>query len=471
MPDYAIIPSERQGPPAQPDHLRGRTVYTRRRVLGLATAGAMGAAFGACGRRSATPEADTRLTLSTGPITIVPFLSGISNDMLSQWEEEIVAPYRQRRPNVKIDLIPQTGPSAERIEKLTTLIAAGTPPDLSEGPSPVRLMVAQHLLDPVLDTLVKRDKYDTKKYNTAHFELGCVHEGKIWAIPNRYGGNAICLACNTRLFAEAGIPLPPSDVSRAWTWEDFVSNLTRLTKKDPSGEIAQFGLAGPAWLIGTWPPLWQTDWIDADLKTIICDNPAMRDCYSKLADLYTRYHVLPQPGEAPRLFGNANLFNTGKGAVLLFPPTGWRTYAANAQVDYALAPLPKVVVTTPDMGLGGISLLNGGKHPADAWDFLKYLVDGSRFAKFIGLMPAALADIELWLRDQFKNVPSADPKAMLRIVETAPGGNTKLFQHARYVELVNVINPAMDDLAAGKVAPVAMLQALKPQLQAIIDKG
>jgi len=145
----------------------------------------MVAAFGACGRQSTTPEADAKLALSTAPITIIPFLSGISNDMLSQWEEEIVAPYRQWRPNVKIDLIRQTGPSAERIEKLTTLIAAGTPPDLSEGPSPVRLMVSQHLLDPVLDTLVKRDKYDTKKYNPAHFELECVHEGKIWAIPNR----------------------------------------------------------------------------------------------------------------------------------------------------------------------------------------------------------------------------------------------------------------------------------------------
>jgi hypothetical protein len=32
-----------------------------------------------------------------------------------------------------------------------------------------------------------------------------------------------------------------------------------------------------------------------------------------------------------------------------------------------------------------------------------------------------------------------------------------------------VINPAMDDLMAAKVAAVPMLQALKPQLQNIID--
>jgi hypothetical protein len=41
--------------------------------------------------------------------------------------------------------------------------------------------------------------------------------------------------------------------------------------------------------------------------------------------------------------------------------------------------------------------------------------------------------------------------------------------HPKYAEMQAIINPAMDDLMAGKVAAVPMLQGLKPQLQAIID--
>jgi hypothetical protein len=195
----------------------------------------------------------------------------------------------------------------------------------------------------------------------------------------------------------------------------------------------------------------------------------MRDCFSKIGDLFQRHHVVPQFGEAARLFGNANVFNTGKAAVLPFPPTGWRTYGAGAQVDYALTPMPMVKATTPDMGMGGISLYSSGKYPADAWDFTKHLIETSRYARLIGLMPAPVAEIEPWLKEQFKNVPSADPKVMAKVVETATKGGSRMGQHPKYAEMQAIINPAMEELMAAKVAPVPMLQNLKPQLQAIID--
>jgi ABC-type glycerol-3-phosphate transport system substrate-binding protein len=294
-------------------------------------------------------------------------------------------------------------------------------------------------------------------------------EGKIWAMPYRYGGNVICLACNTSQFAAAGVALPPGDVNKAWTWEQFADALVRLTKRDGSGQTTQFGLAGIGWIVGSWTLLWKTDWLDEPMKTVICDNPDMRDCFAKVHDLFHKHHVIPQLGEASRLFGNANLFNTSKAAVLPFPPTGWRTYGAGAQVDYVLTPMPTVKITTPDMGMGGINLDKSGQHPADSWDFTKHLIEGSRYARLIGLMPAPVADIEPWLKEQFKNVPSADPKVMYKIVESAAGGGTRMSQHAKYAEMQAIINPAMDDLMAGKVAAVPMLQGLKPQLQNTID--
>jgi hypothetical protein len=71
---------------------------------------------------------------------------------------------------VTVDLVPQTGPTVERVQKLTALVAAGSPLDLGDGPLGVRAMVAQALADSALDALIKRDKYDTRKYNQAHFQ-------------------------------------------------------------------------------------------------------------------------------------------------------------------------------------------------------------------------------------------------------------------------------------------------------------
>jgi ABC-type glycerol-3-phosphate transport system substrate-binding protein len=441
---------------------------TRRRILTYGGVLLSGGALAACEGRASTPAADGKLALSTAPVTVVPFLSGITDAMRADWDAQVVNVYKQRRPNVTVDLVPQIGPTVERVQKMTALVAGGSPLDLGDGPLGVRAMVAQSLADPALDALMKRDKYDTKKFNQAHFEAGAVLDGKTWAIPYRYGGNAMCLACNVTLFKEAGVALPPADVASPWTWDEFVTALTRLTRRS-GGDVSQFGLAGHAWIVGTWPPLWKSDWISPDLKTITCDTKEMQDCYTKLGELFTRHHVVPQPGEAARLFGTANLFNTGKAAILLFPPTGWRLYGVGAQVDYAFAPMPKVVQSLPDMGTGGISLYAGSKVTGDAWDFLKFLVEDSRYAKLIGLLPAVVPDIEPWAKDQLKNVPSADTKALMGIIGRAGEGNSKIAQHAKYADMTNVMNPLLDDFMAGTIAPIQMLQTLKPQLQQIVD--
>ena len=439
---------------------------TRRMVLGGLASSALLVACAGPGQ--STTSEDAKLALAKGPISVVPFLSGITDAMRANWDSQIAAAYKQRRPNVTVDLIPQTGPTVERVQKMTALMAAGAALDLGDGPLGVRAMVAQNLADPAIEALIKRDKYDTKKFNQAHFNAGAVLDGKTWAVPYRYGGNAMCMACNVNLFKEAGVALPPQDATRPWTWDEFVSALTRLTKRTGS-DVSQFGLAGHAWIVGTWPPLWKGEWITPDLKTITSDTKEMQECYTKLGELFNRLHVVPRPGEAARLFGTANMFNTGKAAILLFPPTGWATYGVGAQVDYSFAPIPKVVQSVPDMGTGGISLYQGSKVTGDAWDFLKFLVEESRYARLINLMPAVVADIEPWVKDQLKNVPSADAKAMMGIVDKAGEGSSKLAQHTKYADMTVVMNPILDQFMAGDLPPVQMLQTLKTQLQQIID--
>ena len=104
---------------------------TRRAVLSAGAASSV-ALLAACGAGSTAAKDDARLAQASGPITLVPFLSGITPEMMSGWDELVLATYRQRRPTVKIELVPQTGPTIDRIEKLRALTAAGQPPAIQQ---------------------------------------------------------------------------------------------------------------------------------------------------------------------------------------------------------------------------------------------------------------------------------------------------------------------------------------------------
>ena len=68
----------------------------RRRLLNGGLAGGIGASaalLAACGAGSSAGKDGGQLTLATGQITIVPFLSAITDEMMGGWDETIVATY------------------------------------------------------------------------------------------------------------------------------------------------------------------------------------------------------------------------------------------------------------------------------------------------------------------------------------------------------------------------------------------
>ena len=93
---------------------------TRRRLLGSGQGIVVGVLGLSGGRRWPPAEGtasggsgaagDGKLAPSKGAVTVVPFLSGFTDAMRGDWDSQIVAVYKQRFPNVTVDLVPQTGP-------------------------------------------------------------------------------------------------------------------------------------------------------------------------------------------------------------------------------------------------------------------------------------------------------------------------------------------------------------------------
>jgi ABC-type glycerol-3-phosphate transport system substrate-binding protein len=448
---------------------------TRRRFGRAGAAGVLaGAALAACaGQQEGAPLPP----LSTTPVTVRAFIGGIDAVGLEQWGAEMAAPYRERRPHVTVQLVPQsaeisgikTGGTLGVVEKLVAQIAAGDPPDINDLPRAAAWQVEKGFLDGQMDNFVRRDKYDTKQFNQREFERRAVHQGEVWQIPFKLGGNTLVMVYNRDLFQSAGVAFPASGPGRPWNWNAFVETLDRLTKRAGSA-ISQFGLMNYGWHLGSWPLLWQTDWVSADGKTITCDNPEMLDCYSKFADLFHRHHVIPRPGEAQELFGSGNVFLNGKAAMAIMSSGSWRTYISRSELtDVALAPMPTVKISTPDVNAHSLGIIRGSKLQADAWEVIKYLNEGSRLARFSNRLPAILKDVEPWAREDLSRFPHVDAKVVLRALEThVPQIN--LSGHTHQDDMLRVLNPAMADLLAGEEAPVPLLKRLKPELQAIADR-
>ncbi|MGH2352230.1 MAG: extracellular solute-binding protein [Chloroflexota bacterium] len=321
----------------------------------------------------------------------------------------------------------------------------------------------------VLDTLIKRDKIDLKRYNQKHLEASAMYQGKVWLMPKAYTGNALSMAVNVDLFKQAGVALPSADANRSWTWAEFVETLVKLTRTGPDGEVAQFGLGNFGSVHFTWPLLWDGDWISADLKTATCDSAAMQECYTRFFELPHRYHVLPRPGEATRLFGNANLFTTGKAAVYIVPPWALPQYTQTKTVELTFVPMPRGRRSTPDITLDSLGIPKGVKEVEAAWHFTKWLSEGSRYAKYVGKLPAELSQIEPWVQEQFGIYADPRPQVVTSAIEHGVA-QVNLGRHPKFPLLSNLIVPGLNEQVwTQQVAPADFLKAIKPQVQDILD--
>jgi multiple sugar transport system substrate-binding protein len=406
---------------------------------------------------------------SKSPVTLTAFV-GITDTQVNRFPDEIGRPYKQLRPNVTLEAVPQTGAGTQGVmEKLTGLIAGGSPPDIFEGPRFPDFMIEKGFIEPVMDALVKRDKYKTDQYNPKEFAARAIYQGKIVQMPWKLGGNSLVILCNTELFQGAGVPLPSTDLSKAWPWDEWVQAAVKLTKRS-GGMVAQFGHNGLAWTIGSWPLLWQADWISADLKTVTCDTSEMVDCYTRLADLHHKHQVVPLPGEAAALFGNANLFNTGRAAMQIVSVGGWPTYVnATPQVSMHAAPIPKVKLSTPDVNSHALSIVKGSKAQADAWEAIKYMIEDARLPRLTERMPARLDHLEPFVKDTTAAARGIDTKLVLEVARNFVP-QTALTRHPNQDDMYNAINPQLTELWTNAIAPGPMLKGLKSQLQAIVEK-
>jgi multiple sugar transport system substrate-binding protein len=260
---------------------------------------------------------------STQPSSGVPVISSLGwgeiVDDPTAYENRLAAAY-EREHNVKLDR--QWVPYDDYPQKIATLIAANALPDIFslEEHRVLEFGALGYLKD-------LRVAYAEAGINIDDWYVA----GQMASIGDKVygigvGGALNLMYYNKDLFRQAGITPPPADVTKPWTWDQYLDALIKLTKDNrgrtpaDSGfdvnNVVQWGTAMNDWWIYTLPMLYSagTSVFAPDGMSLAITKPAGLESIQKFADLKNKHHVSAPNGTFPN--AAAALVNNQVGIII-----------------------------------------------------------------------------------------------------------------------------------------------------------
>jgi sn-glycerol 3-phosphate transport system substrate-binding protein len=308
--------------------------------------------------------------------------------------DQYAADFNKENPAIKVQPI-YAGSYQDTIVKALTAHKAGTPPVASVLLSTDTFTLIDEDAVVPIDNFVKtaEDKAWLSGFYPAFLMNGQVG-GKTWGVP--FQRSTVVLYWNKELFKEAG--LDPSKPPANWT--ELVSMASRLTKKDASGKVTQYGIQVPSsgfpyWLFQGFTT--QNDVILANAagNQVRYDDPKVIEALQFWVDLSRKHGVHPpgvvEWGTTPKDFMERKV-------AMIWTTTGNLTNIRNnAKFDFGVAMLPAGKKRGSPTGGGNFFIFKKAT-PAQqeaAFKFARWLTTPERAAQwgidtgYVAVSPAA----------------------------------------------------------------------------------
>jgi multiple sugar transport system substrate-binding protein len=351
---------------------------TRRAVMRLAAAAAVatGLGIGAAPANAADcPDGEANLTYS--------FWGSVNE---KHDVEQAVANWNKMKPCIQVRPmhIPASGPTY--VQKLTTMIASGTAPDIGY------LGENQAFQWATEGKILDLSPYMGPNPKEEFVESAIYHAGKT-LMGTGLATGVMLIYYNKDVFDAAGVSYPPADPDKAWTWDEFVANAKKLTK-DRSGKhpddpgfdpnnIDTYGVTLPSWWAGWYPFVVSNggEFASADGKHLLLNSPEAVEALQRFKDLIYKDHVMPNPTQTSTLPTGDVLMQSRKVAMSM--DGMWRvTDFAKLGIPWSVAVLPKfkkpvtMLLSTPKV------IFSQTKHPKEAFEFYQYISDPAQVGLF-----------------------------------------------------------------------------------------
>ena len=297
----------------------------------------------------------------------VSFMAWGAPEELAVWQK-IVDNFEAANPNIKVNV--EVSDWESYWEKLKTLLAASTPPDVFAMDAPLyldyqtrgTLQNLQPYIDQNPDLLKDVYPITLEAYKTPDGYFG---------LPRDF--QTIVMFYNKDMFDAAGVPYPQA----GWTWDDVRETAKKLTKdKDGDGKIDQYGMATDLWDMElTWSEaIWSYggDIISADHTKTLIGEPKAREAWQLLYDMMWKDKSMPDTTTAGQY--GLDLFQAGIAAMT--PIGHWVVpgYAAS-NFKWDVAPMPTGPAgQATSVNSAGFVMAKDSKHPDEAWKFIEYVL-------------------------------------------------------------------------------------------------
>jgi len=365
---------------------------SRRTVLaGGALAGAT-ALLAACGQ--AGPAGGG--AASKGPVELTLAVRNIDVEVKS-WEDVFKVFVDQSNGKYTGNFVPAPSGEAEYTEKISTLMAAGTPPDVFNLLARSKADFVERKL--VLDLTSRMAKSKTAKPDlyVKAMQNAMQYKGKYWGTGEDY--NTTVLFINLSLLKEKGLAKP----SLNWTYDDYRD----LAKKARNPEKNVFG--GANWMTGTGPAQLATLWsfgkqlyIDEQKNKAVVNSPAAVQAFQFFQQLAFADRTVPSP-VAPQqsgLTGDQGYYAVWNG----WANKPWQLYGqnkGNIPYEWAMHTYPKGPMDQRQGAQGHLYAVpsSGIKSADDAWVLAEWIggIEGwKNFVKIGKGIPLPMADRSLW---------------------------------------------------------------------------
>ena len=271
-------------------------------------------------------------------------------------------------------------PWQEHEKKVLTAILSGDPPDVMMQLTPLPQWASRMALIPISE-FIQKDNFDTTVFFPALWSE-MKWQGLIFGLPARTA--SFGFFCNSHLFREAGLDVtkPPK------TWAEVESYSKKLVRYDENNQITQLGFIseygfspGHGDLSTVIVQAWQ---LGAEISVdngarVSLTNPAMIQALEWVTN-FSKEYDMDKVRAFIAGFGYAeqHAFISDKVAMMMLPNT-YTDYISDYRPDmkYTVSLIPTFPgkLSASASGSWWLGIPKGSKHPREAWEFMKYMVD------------------------------------------------------------------------------------------------
>ncbi len=329
-------------------------------------------------KTEAAPEAETKTETAVETKTDAPAGENIKLQFMG-WEASVyeteankacLQAYMDATPGVTVDYI--AGPYSEHHTKLLTMMAGNAAPDVfyMDPPYYGKFIKNNMLLDvsDIFQAYYKEDDFVEWSHEKMKFD------GKYYGIDSCIVGNI--LFYNKQLFADVGMEPPSADPNSSWSWDEFITNIQKLTVKD-GDNVSQYGTFGFE-NFNSIEIYWVTEGIsffNADkTKFEVSDKAKAIEIMEKLRSIRSEYGASPEAAFLENIGMSPNqLLQTGKVALVNAGSYSMQELGKMG-FEFGCAPLPKMTNTVTAVSCSyNIAGWTGTKYPDESKKLISYL--------------------------------------------------------------------------------------------------